>query len=431
MALPPRAGSAADEPAEAPPTGGPRLFRLATFQALQYREFRYLWLGQATTAMGLWMDQVARGWLIYQLTDSPLQLGSIRVIQVLPFLFLSPLAGTLADRYDRKTQMIIGQTLTACLYGLLAVLVITHLVEVWHVYATGFASSLVSVFQQPPRQAMVSESVPNRNIGNAIALNSMVFNVSRTVGPALAGLLIAVADTGGAYAVQTGFYVLATLLTVALRPEKRPPVKLEPLSAGLVIRTSMEGWRFARSSEPVRIGLLITMIAAVLILPFTTLLPVFARDILHVGSTGQGILLTCMGIGALFSATVLASVGERVSRGVIMLVGVAGYGLSAAAFAASDRFELSVLTLLVAGVFHVTSQALVQTIVVAYSPSELRGRMMATFQQNHVVTAFGGMLVGALASIWGAPWAIASMGIACAACMGVIALAIPGSRAIR
>jgi MFS family permease len=406
---------------------------LKTFEALQYREFRYLWLIQATTAMGLWMDQVARGWLIYQLTNSALQLGSIRVIQVLPFLFLSPLAGTLADRYDRKTQMIIGRSLTVFLYGLLAFLVITHLVEVWHVYATGFASSLVSVFQQPPQQAMVSESVPNHKIGNAIALNSMVFNVARTLGPALAGLLIALVDTGGSYAVQTGFYVIATVWTMALRPEKQPEteVKREPLSVGLVFRSSMEGWRFAATTQPVWIGLMITMISAVLILPFTTLFPVFARDILHVGSTGQGLLLTCMGIGALFSATLLASVGERFSRGVIMLTGVAGYGLAAAAFAASTRFDLSIVTMLIAGVFHVTSQALVQTVVVTYSPPEMRGRMMATFQQNHVATAVGGMLVGALASIWGAPWAIASMGLACAACMGVIAVAIPGSRSIR
>src|SRR5207244_4379911 len=104
--------------------------------------------------------------------------------------------------YDRKTQMVIGQIITACLYGGLALLVISHHVQVWHVYATGFANSLVSVFQQPPRQAMISESVPEGNIGNAIALNSMVFNVARTVGPALAGLLIAVVDTGGSYAVQ-------------------------------------------------------------------------------------------------------------------------------------------------------------------------------------------------------------------------------------
>ncbi len=415
----------------APPASVPRLFRLKTFEALQYREFRYLWLGQATTAMGLWMDQVARGWLIYQLTNSAFQLGSIRVIQVLPFLFLSPLAGTLADRYDRKTQMIIGQTITVALYGVLAFLVITHLVQVWHVYATGFASSLVSVFQQPPRQAMVSESVPDRTIGNAIALNSMVFNVARTLGPALAGLLIAVVDTGGSYAVQTSFYVLATVWTIVLRPEKRPPGRREPLSAGLVMKTSVEGWRFAGRTEPVWIGLSIAMISGFLILPFTTLLPVFARDILHVGSTGQGLLLTCIGIGALFSATLLASIGDRVSRGVIMLTGVAGYGLAVSAFAASTHFELSIVTMLIAGVFHVTSQALVQTIVVSYSPPELRGRMMATFQQNQVASAVGGLLVGALASIWGAPWAIASMGLSCAVCMGAIAAAIPAARAIR
>lgn len=408
-----------------------RLLRLSTFQALQYREFRFLWLGQATSAMGMWMDQVSRGWLLYELTDSAFQLGFIRAVQALPFLLLSPLAGTLADRYDRKRQLIIGQVITCVLYALLASLVITHLVQAWHVYATAIAGSIVSVFQQPPRQAMVSESVPNRNIVNAIALNSMVFNVSRSTGPALAGVLIAFTGTGGAYAVQTLFYVLATVWTFALRPTERPVGAREPLSVRLVMRTSLESWQFARRTEPVRIGLLIAMIGGFLVLPFTTLLPVFARDILHAGSTGQGILLSCMGIGALFSATMLASLGDRLPRGVIMLWGIAAYGLSIAAFGFSTRFELSVLLMIIAGVFHVSSQALVQTVVVAYSPPELRGRMMAVFQQNQVAHTAGDMLAGSLASVWSAPWAVASMGLACAGCMLVIALTMPQARAIR
>ncbi|HEY3117558.1 MAG TPA: MFS transporter [Chloroflexota bacterium] len=407
------------------------LYRIRTFETLQYREFRLLWAGQATIAMGMWMDQVSRGWLIYELTDSAFQLGSIRAVQAIPFFFLSPLAGTLADRYDRRLQMLVAQIINAFLYALLALLVITHLVQVWHVYVTAIATSIVGVFQNPPRQALVSETVPDRAIVNAIGLNTMMFNLSRTLGPALAGVTIAFAGTGGAYAVQTVFYVLATVWTFALRAESRPPVDHEPLSVGLVFKSQMEGWRFARNNEPVKIGILVAMIAGLLVIPFGTLLPIFARDILQAGPTGQGVLLTSMGVGALFSSVLMAYSGDRLPRGAIMLGGVAAYGLSVAAFASSTVFALSILLMAVAGVFHVSSQSLSQTVVQTYSPQAIRGRMMAVFQQNHVAQTLGGMLVGTLASLWGAPWALAAMGITCAVFMGIIALTMPAARAIR
>ena len=420
-----------DELSSAGEGGWSWLYRVPTFQTLQYREFRLLWAGQATVSMGQWMDQVSRGWLIYELTDSAFQLGSIRAVQAIPFFFLSPLAGTLADRYDRKRQMLVAQIINGVLYALLAVLVVTHLVQVWHVYVTAIATSIVQVFQNPPRQALVSETVPDRAIVNAVGLNTMMFNLSRTLGPALAGVLIAFWGTGGAYAVQTGFYVLATVWTFALRPESRPPVDHEPLSIKVVFKSQMEGWRFARSSPPVQIGLLVSMLAGLLVLPFTTLLPVFARDILQAGPTGQGALLTSMGVGALFSSVMMASLGNRLPRGAVMLGGVAAYGLSVAAFASSSVFYLSILLMVLAGGFHVSSQSLSQTVVQTYSPQAIRGRMMAVFQQNQVAQTAGGLLAGSLASLWGAPWALASMGIACAGCMGVIALALPHARTIR
>lgn len=409
----------------------PFLYRVRTFRALQYREFRYLWLGQLTTSLGTWMDQVARGWLLYQLTDSALQLGAIRAISALPFLVLSPIAGTLADHYDRKKLMTIAQLCNVGDYGLLAVLIISGVVEPWHVYATAIASSIVQVFQQPPRQAMVSDAVPSTILINAIGLNSMVFNVARSVGPAIAGLLIAIWDTGGAYVAQTGLYVAATLLTLPLHGGRPAAHAHRPFTARVVVESTLEGWRFAWRNDAVRPSFIVGMVSGLLVIPFTTLLPVFARDILVAGPTGQGLLLTAMGIGALGSATLIASLGDKLPRGLLMLGGVTMYGLAVAAFAASSSFQLSLFLMGVTGVFHVSSQALISTIIQAYSPSELRGRMMATWQQNQVFQTAGGMLCGSLASLWGAPWAIASMGLACSAGVLAIAATSEKARAIR
>lgn len=418
-----------------PPVSGlfALVVRIRTFRALQYREFRYLWLGQWATAMATWMDQVARGWLIYELTDSAIQLGLIRAIQAVPFFFLSPLAGAVADRYDRRAQLIISQVLDAAFLGGLAVLVLTGVVETWHVYVTAIATATVQVFQQPPRQALVSDSVPESTLINAIGLTSMTFNASRTLGPALAGVLIALVGTGGSFVAQALMYGLATLCTLPIhdRAASRTARHAGRLTLRAVINSNAEGWRFVERTDAVKVGMLVAMTAALLAVPFTTLLPVFARDILQAGPTGQGFLLTAMGIGALCSATLIASLGDRMPRVAFMLAGVSLYGIAIAAFGASSSFHLSLLLMLVAGLFHVSSHALIQTVIQAYSPSELRGRMMALFQQSQVINTVGGMLAGLLATMWSAPWAIGSMGLMCTVCVVGIATSFPRARFIR
>jgi MFS family permease len=177
--------------------------------------------------------------------------------------------------------------------------------------------------------------------------------------------------------------------------------------------------------------LLVVMLASLFIVPFVTLLPVFARDILSVGATGQGLLLTAMGVGALGSAVIIASFGDRMPRGLFMLGGVTLYGVGVVAFAASPWFELSMVLMVIVGFANVCSHALVQTVIQTYSPSEFRGRMMAIFHMSNVVMTLGSMLIGALATLWGTPWAVALMGTAGAAAMLAIHLCLPGARHIR
>jgi MFS family permease len=197
------------------------VLRLQTFAALRHREFRLLWAGQAATATAQWMDQVARGWLLYELTNSPVQLGLVQGVQAIPILVLSPLAGSVADRYPRKQLVVVAQMLVGVLYTGLALLILTSRIRPWHVYATAFGRAIVQTFHQPARGAMVADAVPPHDLTNAIGLNSLVFNIARSTGPALAGVLIATLGTASCYIVQTTCYLVAVVWTLELRPTPR------------------------------------------------------------------------------------------------------------------------------------------------------------------------------------------------------------------
>jgi MFS family permease len=409
------------------------LFQLRAVEALGHREFRLLWLGHSFTSMAFWMDQVARGWLIYELTESAFHLGLVRGVQAIPILLLSPVAGTAADRYSRKTQIFVAQIVDGLMLVALALLIISGRIQPWHVYATAFGMAVVQTFQQPARAAMIADTVPSSHLTNAIGLNSVIFNVARSTGPALAGVLIAMFGTAGSYITQAVFYLLATVWTAQLQPSARSSPGFRghfthEISLGQSI---IDGWKFSWNNEAVRTSLLVVMLASLFIVPFTTLLPVFARDILDVGATGQGLLLTAMGVGALGSAIIIAFFGDRMPRGIFMLGGVALYGVSVVAFAASSWFHLSMALMVIVGFTNVCSHALVQTVIQTYSPSEFRGRTMAIFHMSNVVMTLGSMLIGALAVVWGAPWATIWMGLAGTLAIVAIHVALPGARHIR
>jgi MFS family permease len=415
-----------------PPRAIQLLTRLRAFEALRYREYRLIWYAQIFASQATWMDQVTRGWLLYELTNSTLQLGLVRGVQAIPLLLLSPLAGSMADRYSRKNQVLIAQLVDGVLFAIMAALIFSGRIEPWHVYVTAFGMSIVQTFQQPSRAAMVGDAVPISHLTNAIGLNSIIFNVARSAGPAIAGLLIAVVGTGGAYSAQAACYFLATIWTVQLTSNRSASHALGKHGHDeSFTRSILEGWKFSWHNEAVRASLLVVICASIFIIPFMTLLPVFARDILHVGATGQGLLLSAMGVGALFSSVLIASFGDRVPRLKIMLVGVTLYGMIVAGFAVSPWFNLSVLLMGMVGVVHVTSHALAQTVIQTYSPSAFRGRTMALYHMTHVVLLCGGIAIGALASWIGAQWSTASMGLAGALSMLGIYLALPRARAIR
>jgi MFS family permease len=409
------------------------LTQLRALTSLQHRDYRLLWFGHIFTSMGFWMDQVSRGWLIYELTDSTVQLGLVRGVQAIPILLLSPIAGSTADRYSRKTQILIAQIIDGLMFAALALLIFAGEIQPWHVYVTAFGMAIVQTFQQPSRAAIISDVVPTKNLTNAIGLNSIIFNVARSTGPALAGVLIAGFGTGGAYGTQAVFYFLATFWTLRLRAAERSLAGAHGRHGHGVsfAKSIVDGWKFSWRNETVRTALLVTMFASLFIVPFTTLLPVFARDILAVGATGQGFLLTAMGIGALGSAVIIATFGDRMPRGLFMLGGVALYGASVVAFAASPWFQLSMVLMVVVGFANVCSHALVQTVIQTYSPPEFRGRAIALFHMGQVVMTVGSMAIGSLAAVSGTEWAVVMMGVAGTLAMFGIHFALPRAWQIR
>jgi len=409
------------------------LLRLRALAALQHREFRLLWYGQVFTSMATWMDSIARGWLMYELTHSSLQLGLVRGVQAIPTLLLSPIAGSTADLYSRKTQILFAQIIDGLLYAWVASMILTGHIQPWIIYLTSIGLATVQTFQLPSRASMVSDSVPPSYLTNALGLNAVVFNSARSAGPALAGILIAGFGTAASYSVQALFYLMATIWTFMLRTETRAAQSPNGHSAnGESFRQNIiEGWRFSWRNDEVRISLLIVSISMFLLIPFTTLLPVFARDILHVGATGQGVLLTSMGIGALFSSVLVASSGDRMQRGLFMIGGVALYGIFVVIFSVSTWYPLSIFAMFVIGLCHVTSHALIQTVIQSYSPPEFRGRTMAIFHMTQVILVVGAMLIGALASLIGARWAASSMGLVGTVLMIAIYLMMPKARRIQ
>ncbi len=401
------------------------------FRALQYRDFRLVSGSQTFANIGTWMDELSRGWLIYQLTDSAVQLGLVRGVQLIPLMLLAPFAGSAADRYSRKTLLIAAQAVHALTFAVLALLIFTKLVEPWHVYVTAVLSGMMQVIQQPSRTSLVSDTVPEKYLTNAIGFTSMIFNGARLIGPALAGVIIAVADTGSAFAVQAGCLFIALAWTVQLSPVPHRGEDAERARRETFVHSIIEGWKFAWRNETVRAGILCTTIVSVLMFPFTTLLPVFARDILGVGATGQGLLLAAMGVGAVISAITITLAGHRLERGKVMFGSSLGYGLMLVVFAFSPWFALSLFVMVLAGLFHVHANALVHTVVQSHSPAEYRGRTMALFNMSQMLNTAGSMVIGVLAALLGTQGAVAAMGVAGALAIVLLVALQPHSLKIK
>lgn len=392
-----------------------RLSNIHTFDSLKLRDFRLLWLGQLATSMGLMMDQTARSWLIYQLTGSPLQLGFVSAVRGLPLLIFGVLAGVVADRYGRKAQLIIAQVVNAALNIALATLILTGRIQVWHVYVTGFLNGTVQAFQQPARQVLINDLAGEKHLMNAVALNSAAFNLSRSLGPAFCGILIEAFNTDIAYYVQGVMYLIATVWTVQMVVPKFVPIANKEGTSTIqsVIESAREGIAYIANHRLILALMVLGLAPIFLGMPYTSLMPIFAIDILHGNAGTQGLLLTSVGVGAVLGALAIASMGQGQGNGKLLIAGAAGFGLGLVLFSQSKVLWMALIFTFIAGLSNSSYTSQDQTIIQVITPDNLRGRVIGIYFLNRGLIPLGSLIAGILADVLGGPWAVTIMGGAC------------------
>src|ERR1051326_610911 len=313
-----------------------------TLKVLSFRNYRLFFAGQAISLTGTWMQQVATSWLLYDLTGSPLSLGLVTFVGNVPSLFFNPLGGVLADRANLRRVIFVTQCLSMLQAFLLWGLAASGHVQVWHLYALNFFLGVVNAFDVPARQSFVVRVIEDRAfLGNAIALNSTLFNSARLIGPALAGFLIAALGESTCFLLNALSYLgaLVALLRMDLAVNP-PPLNPAPLWHGL-----KEGFRYVARHRPLRSILLMMTGAALAGMPYGVLMPVFAKEILRGGPRTLGALTACTGLGATFGALLLVRRHGVSGLAKFIPLGLGLLGLGLAGFAWSHSLALSMALL--------------------------------------------------------------------------------------
>ena len=383
------------------------------FRALAHRNYRLFFYGQGLSLIGTWITRVATSWLVYRLTGSALLLGVVNFAGQIPNFLLSPLAGVMADRWNLRRVLVVTQVLSMLQSFALATLALMHVITVPQIMVLSVLQGIVNAFDTPARQAFAVQMVEgSKDLPNAIAINSMMFNAARLVGPMVAGLIIAAAGEALCFLVDGASYlaVIASLLAMHVAPI---PQRHEPTALWRGLR---EGFSYAMGFEPIRVILILVATASLTGMPYVVLLPVFARDILHGGAHTYGFLASASGLGALCGALYLAS--RRSVRGLGRVIGFAGvlFGASLAVLSFCHTLWLSLLALFVAGFGMMAQNASANTILQTIVHDDKRGRVMSFYTVAVLgVAPFGSLLAGSAAARVGAPYTILGGGLACIA----------------
>lgn len=382
------------------------------FRALRRRNYRLLFVGQAISLTGTWMQQLALSWLVYRLTGSPFYLGLVAFAGQLPGFLIAPAAGVWADRWDRHRIVTITQLLAMAQATAIAVLVVGGWVQVWHIVALAGVLGVVQGLDIPARQALFVDLVDGdrEDLANAIALNSSLFNATRLVGPSLGGLLIAVLGEGPVFAMNAASYIAVLWALAAMRLTPAAPVGLD---VGFLERLR-EGFAYAHGFQPVRVLLMHLAAISLVGMPYVVLLPVFADTVLGGGPGTLGLLMSAAGLGALGGALWLAA--RPSVRGLTRVIAVAGtmFGLALVAFSFSRALPLSLALLVFVGAGMMVLSASTNTVLQTIVPPELRGRVMSLYTMAFMGLGTAGSLAGgAIASRLGAPAAVLLGGLGC------------------
>jgi MFS family permease len=384
-----------------------------TFRALRHANFRRYFTGQSLSLIGTWMQQVAIGWLTYRLSGSAWLLGVVAFCANIFILLLGPFAGVLADRVDRVRALYLTQTLLALQATTLAVLTWFGWVEVWHLIALATFAGVVAAFDVPLRQTLYVNLVDDRSVlPNAIALNSFMVNAARVIGPALAGALLALAAEAVCFALNAFSFVAVLAALHRVHWPKTAP----SASRGGFLDNWNEGARYAFGFAPIRSVLLVIAAAAWTISPYSSLMPIYAKDIYGGGPQTLGWLLSAAGAGALASTFYLAGRDTIVGLGRVIALATVAAGLALAAFAFLRVFAVGVLLMTLVGGGVILAASSTNTVLQTIVEDRLRGRVLGFFTMAFLgVAPLGNLAAGALARQFGAPATFAFNGLVCAA----------------
>ncbi len=403
-----------------------RRLQITTFRSLRYRDYRFLWFGTLFSSSGQWIQQVTLGWLTYQMTGSPFLLGAINGFRSVPMLVLGPFGGVMADRVDRKRLMLMTQVGLLILTAVFATDIVSGTVEVWHLFVFTLLTGVFWSFNMPVRQSVVPNLVPKEDLMNAMALNSAGFNVTRILGPSIAGLLIANVGAGGNFYLQSAAYFGVALMVWQITiPHIRGASSDVSVSQNL-----KEGASFVWRHPTLRTQMSLALVPVVIALPYSSLMPVFAKDVLHQGATGFGILMAAPGVGAVIGTLSIASLGGMEKKGRFLLAAIFCLGLSLITFSFSRSFALSMFLLVLVGAAQMAYMTTNQTLLQLTAPDELRGRVMGIYMLNQGLLPLGSLFAGTVADFFGAPFAVLLMGAIVSTLALAFALRAPSLRTV-
>jgi MFS family permease len=374
-------------------------------------------MGQLVSLIGTWMQNAAQSWLVYDLTGSKFLLGTVAALGALPMFLFSTFGGALADRLPKRSILIVTQTVAMCLAFVMTALIFSRQIQVWHIVVIAGIGGAMMAFDMPTRQAFVVEMVGKRDLPNAVALNSSMFNAARILGPALAGVLMAHTNIGVCYLLNALSFIA---VLIGLKRMELPPTTVKPRTDS-VWKHTLGGFAYVRHDALVRTLLLMVGVASVFGWSYVVLLPAFAREVLGVGEKGYGTLISASGLGALFGALSVATFSDRVSRHLMTVGGLMWFSVMLVCFALSRVYLLSLFFLASAGFGAIVFMSTCNTTLQTSISNEYRGRVMGVWALMMAGTSpIGNFQAGVLAQRIGLSWTVALGAGVCALTTGIV-----------
>jgi MFS family permease len=379
--------------------------------ALRSRNYQLFFAGQGVSLIGSWMTQLATVWLVYHLTNSALMLGVVGFTSQIPNFLLTPFGGVFADRFPRRKILLVTQILAMAQSLSLAALALSGVIQIWHILVLSFLQGIISAVDAPARQVFVTELVDRKqDLANAIAINSIMFNGARLVGPAIGGLLIARVGEAYCFLIDGLSYiaVIMALLAMRFQPKKIPVMNGNPL------QEITAGFKYAFGCPPIRAILSLSALVSLMGMQYTVLVPVFADKILQGNAQTLGFLMAGSGVGAVCGGLYLVTRKTVIGLGKLIILGPALLGMGLITFSLSRFLPLSLLAMLLVGLGTILQIAAGNTVLQTIVEDDKRGRVMSLYTMSFLgVVPFGNLLGGSLADRIGAPNTLTIAGSAC------------------